>query len=83
MKENRKFEELTLEELKAKQKKFKAFVGILSIITLIATFGLIYFAIKSNKYNLLILCGSFSFALFICSFILKQIETEIKSRGLK
>ena len=83
MKENRKFEELTLEELKAKQKKFKAFVGILSIITLIATFGLIYFAIKNNKYNLLILCGSFSFALFICSYILKQIETEIKSRGLK
>ncbi len=83
MQENRKFKELTLEELKAKQKKDKAFVRILSIIILITAFGLIYFAIKSDKYNLLTLCGSFSLARFICSYTLKQIDTEIKSRNLK
>lgn len=81
MAENRKLTESTLEELKVKQKRFRAFTTILSIATLLLFLAFIYFAITNNNYNLVVLLGGFSFALLLCAGILKQVETEIKSRN--
>lgn len=83
MKENLKFDHLTLEELQAKHKQFKAFVIILSITTLIVLFGLSYSIFKYNDSSLVLLCGGSSIALLLCSFVLRQIEVAIKSRDLK
>lgn len=78
---NRKLTELTIEELKIKQKRFRSFVSILSVVTLLALITFVYFAIKSNNYNFLVLLGGCSIALLLCITILKQVETEIKSRN--
>ncbi|MBA9072499.1 putative integral membrane protein [Flavobacterium gossypii] len=78
---NRKLTELTIEELKIKQKRFRSFVSILSVVTLLALITFVYFAIKSNNYNFLVLLGGCSITLLLCITILKQVETEIKSRN--
>lgn len=83
MSENKKLTALTLEELKIKQKKFKGFTSVLSIITFALFIASIYFAIQSNNYNLFVLLGGSSFALLLCVVILKQVESEIKVRDLK
>lgn len=83
MSENKKLTALSLEELKIKQKKFRGFTSVLSIVTLVLFIASIYFAIQSNNYNLFVLLGGSSFALLLCAVILKQVEREIKVRDLK
>jgi len=83
MPESKKLTALTLEELKIKQKKFKGFTSVLSIVTLALLITSVYFAIQSNNYNLFVLLGGSSFALLLCAVILKQVESEIKVRDLK
>lgn len=78
---NRKLTELTVEELKIKQRRFRSFVSILSVVTLLALITFAYFAIKNKNYNFLVLLGGCSIALLLCITILKQVETEIKSRN--
>jgi hypothetical protein len=78
---NRKLTELTIEELKIKQKRFRSFVSILSVVTLLALITFVYFAIKDNNYNFLVLLGGCSIARLLCITILKQVQTEIKSRN--
>lgn len=82
IKENKKLKELTIDELRLRQKKFTTFVSILCIFTMLTLAALIYFAMKSNNYTFLMLCGGSSFALLLCGVILKQIETEINSRSV-
>lgn len=82
IKENKKLKELTLEELRMKQRRFTNFVSFLSIFTMLTLAILIYYTIKSSNYTFLMLCGSSSFALLLCAFILKRVETEINSRSL-
>jgi cellobiose-specific phosphotransferase system component IIC len=77
------YKEMSNEDLLEKQKKFKVYVSILGILTLILLFFLGYFAVKENNFNLAVLCGGTSFSLLLCSIILKQIETELKFRKLK
>ncbi|WP_447637857.1 hypothetical protein [Flavobacterium microcysteis] len=83
MPESKKLTALTVEELKIKQKKFKGFTSVLSIITLVLLIGSIYFAIQNKNYNLFVLLGGSSFALLLCAVILKQVEAEISVRDLK
>ena len=78
-----KYKEMTDENLLKKHKNFKVYVSILSFLTLVLLFLLGYFAVKENNFNLAVLCGGASFSLLLCSIILKQIETELKSRNLK
>lgn len=80
---SKKLSQLSLEELKTSQKRYKSFVTILSVFTLITLLTLIYFSIKNENYNFLILSGGCAFALLLCSANLKQIEKEIKSRTLE
>lgn len=80
MKENNNLAELTLEELQIKQKKAKAAVIGLSIVMVVALITLIYLAIKSKNYVLLAIAGGSGLTLLPSFIVLKQIETEIKSR---
>jgi len=82
IKENKKLKELTFVELKMKQKKYTTVVSILSIFTMLTLALLIYFAIKSNNYTFLMLCGGSSFALLLCAVILKKVEAEIMAREI-
>ena len=82
IKENKTLKDLSIEELKMKQKKFTTFVSILSILTMLTLAALIYFAMKSNNYSFLTLCGGSSFALVLCGLILSKVEKEINSRNL-
>ncbi|MDR6562899.1 MULTISPECIES: hypothetical protein [unclassified Arcicella] len=80
MKENKNLAELTLEELQAKQKKAKGAVIGLGIVMAIALITLIYLATKSKNYALLAVAGGSGLTLLPSIIVLKQIETEIKSR---
>ena len=82
IKENKKLKQLTIEQLRMKQKKFTNVVSILSIITMFTLAALIYSAMKSDNYTFLTLCGGSCFALVLCAFILKKVETEIDSRRM-
>ncbi|MCD9855875.1 hypothetical protein LUD75_14210 [Epilithonimonas sp. JDS] len=83
IKENKKLKELTFVELKMRQKKYTTVVSILSIFTMLTLALLIYFAIKSNNYTFLMLCGGSSFALLLCAVILKKVESEIMAREIE
>ncbi len=80
IKESKKLKELSFDELKTQQKKYTTFVSVLSILTMLTLAALIYFAMKSENYTFIVLCGGFSFALLLCAVILKQIESEITAR---
>ncbi|MEA5141590.1 hypothetical protein [Arcicella rigui] len=80
MKENNKLAELTLEELLIKQKKAKAaFIGVCIVMT-IALITLVYLVVKSKNYVLLGVGGASVLTLLPSFIVLKQIDTEIKSR---
>jgi uncharacterized BrkB/YihY/UPF0761 family membrane protein len=81
MKENDKLKELTLEELYAKQKKFKIIgyiIGTLMVISLLVFF---YSLIKNEKHSQYFFIGSFTAILGFSASQLKKIEEEIKSRN--
>lgn len=80
MAHSRKLKELTLQELQTMQKRYRAFVTILCITTLLTLIFLMYFVIKNNNYIFLTLSGGSSFALLLCSVNLRQLEKEIACR---
>lgn len=81
MKENDKLKELTLEELQTKYKKSKDAVIGLGIVILIAVMTLIYLAVRNKNYALIAVAIGSSITFLPSIVVLKQIETEIKSRN--
>jgi hypothetical protein len=81
MKENSKFKELSLEELITKYKQSKAAVIGLGIGIIIAVMVLIYLAVSNENYALIAVAIATSISFLPSIIVLKQIETEIKSRN--
>ncbi|MFZ4861351.1 hypothetical protein ACL9RF_04135 [Sphingobacterium sp. Mn56C] len=76
-----KLSNYTLVQLRQQQKKYKAYVRFLCVLTLLLFLLLMYYSVVLNNYAVFILLGGFSCALFIFIIILKQIEAEISNRS--
>jgi CDP-diglyceride synthetase len=81
--QNNKLSELTIEELNAKKKTLKAAAIGLGIVMLVACLALVYLALKSNNYALIVIAICCSITLLPSFIALSLINKEIKSRNSK